>query len=167
MIETERLTLRHPQLDDDMSAFVADEDVQRWTGGSAGETAQSVIELWVGRWQRNGIGQFIVELDGTIIGRVGYIVWDARTWVTSTYERAGEHAETELGWAILSTHWGHGYATEAARAALDWAADRPRIISLIDPRNVRSIRVADKLGAVPEQLVQTDHGPAVLWVHSR
>ena len=36
-----------------------------------------------------------------------------------------------------------------------------------DPRNVRSIRVADKLGAEPEQLVSTHHGPAVVWVHPR
>lgn len=167
MIETERLLLRPPRLDDDVSAFVADGDVQRWIGGGAGETPQDVIERWVWRWERNGIGQFVVDLGGRIIGRVGYIIWDSRTWETTTYELAGEHAETELGWAILSTHWGHGYATEAARAALAWARDRPRIISLIDPRNVRSIRVADKLGAVPEQLVQTDHGPAVVWVHAR
>ena len=102
-------------------------------------------------------------------GRVGFIVWDARTWETSTYELAGAHAETELGWAILSRHWGHGYATEAALAAREWARQRgqERIVSLIEPRNVRSVRVADKLGAVPEQLVQTDHGPTLVWVHPR
>jgi RimJ/RimL family protein N-acetyltransferase len=164
VIETERLLLRKPTLDDDVAAFVADEAVQQWIGGGAGETAREVIERWVARWERNGIGQFIVELDGAIIGRVGFIIWDSRTWQTSTYELAGEHAETELGWAILSTHWGHGYAVEAARAVREWAS-RERIVSLIEPRNVRSVRVADKLGAIPERLVQTEHGPTVVWVH--
>ena len=163
MIETERLVLRKPTLDDDVSAFVADPDVRRWTGGG-NETSHEVIERWVRRWERNGIGQFVVELDGLFIGRVGFIVWDSRTWETSAYDLAGDHAETELGWGILSAHRGHGYAVEAARAARDWAA-RDRIVSLIDPRNVRSIRVADKLGAVPEQLVHTAAGPTLVWVH--
>jgi RimJ/RimL family protein N-acetyltransferase len=51
-----------------------------------------------------------------------------------------------------------------------WAYDEraiSRLVSLIDPRNVRSIRVADKLGAEPQQLVATPHGPAVVWVHPR
>ena len=163
MIETERLVLRKPTLDDDLAMFVADTEVQRWTGGG-NETAREVIERWVRRWERNGIGQFIVELDGAFIGRVGFIVWDGRTWETSNYESAGHHAETELGWAILSSHWGHGYAVEAARAAREWAS-RDRIVSLIDPRNARSVRVADKLGATPEQLVQTETGPTLVWVH--
>lgn len=167
MIETARLVLRKPAIDDDVTEFVRDEAVQRWLGAGGDESPQDVLARWIRRWETNGIGQFVVELEGRIIGRVGFIVWDARTWETSTYELAGRHAETELGWAILSSHWGHGYAGEAARAALDWALDRPRIVSLIDPRNVRSIRVADKLGARPEQLVQTEHGPAVVWVHPR
>ena len=39
-----------------------------------------------------------------------------------------------------------------------------RLISLIDPRNTRSIRVADKLGAEPEQLVTTVYGPVLAWL---
>jgi RimJ/RimL family protein N-acetyltransferase len=166
VIETERLLLRKPTLDDDASEFVRDDAVQRWLGGGGDESPRDVLERWVQRWDRNGIGQFIVELDGRFIGRVGFVVWDARTWETSAYDVAGAHAETELGWAILSHEWGHGYAVEAARAALDWARDRGRIISLIEPRNVRSSRVADKLGATPEQLVQTEHGPTLVWVHA-
>ena len=76
----------------------------------------------------------------------------------------------ELGWALARAAWGHGYATEAARAVRAWAyAERgvERLISLIDPRNVRSVRVADKLGAEPERLVSTHHGPALVWVHPR
>ncbi|HXR11113.1 MAG TPA: GNAT family N-acetyltransferase [Gaiellaceae bacterium] len=164
MLETERLLLRKPRLEDDLSEFVADAEVQRWIGGP--EDPTELIELWVRRWERNDIGQFIVEADGCFIGRVGFIVWDGRAWETSAYDLAGKHAETELGWAILSRHWGHGYATEAARAARAWA-DRDRVISLIDPDNAPSKRVAEKLGARPEQRVETPHGPADVWVHPR
>lgn len=164
MIETERLVLRRPRLADDLAELVADDEVARWTGGGD-KTAEELIALWVGRWERNGVGPFVVELDGEIIGRVGFIVWDNRTWETSAYDLAGEHAETELGWAILTRRCGHGYATEAARAARAWAGDRPRIISLIDPENARSIRVAEKLGAVRAERVQTPHATADVWVH--
>ena len=163
MIRTERLILRKPLLGDDLAEFVVDAEVQRWIGGTA-ESPRDVIERWVRRWELNGVGQFIVELDGTFIGRVGFLVWDDRTWETSTYEVAGEHAETELGWAILSAHWGHGYATEAARAAREWI-DRDRIVSLICPENRRSQRVAEKLGALPTERVETPHGSADVWVH--
>jgi RimJ/RimL family protein N-acetyltransferase len=163
LIRTERLILRKPLLGDDLAEFVVDAEVQRWIGGTA-ESPRDVIERWVRRWELNGVGQFIVELDGTFIGRVGFLVWDDRTWETSTYEVAGEHAETELGWAILSAHWGHGYATEAARAAREWI-DRDRIVSLISPENRRSQRVAEKLGALPTERVETPHGSADVWVH--
>jgi RimJ/RimL family protein N-acetyltransferase len=167
VIQTDRLLLRPPTRDDDVAAFVADGHVQKWIGGSPEDPAEEVLERWVRRWEQNGIGQFLVLLGGEIIGRVGFIVWDGRTWRTSTYAKAGDYAETELGWAILSREWGHGYATEAAHAVRAWARDPLRIISLIDPRNVRSIRVADKLGAVPERLVDTDSGPTLVWVHPR
>jgi RimJ/RimL family protein N-acetyltransferase len=174
LLETERLVLRKPALDDvdDILDFVGDDELMRWIGGEAGDRAAAVdsIERWLARWEANGVGQFAVVLDGRVIGRVGLLVWNERRWETSTYERAGADAVTELGWAIERRNWGRGYATEAARAVRAWAYDArgiERLISLVDPRNVRSIRVADKLGAEPEQLVTTPYGPAVVWVHPR
>ena len=165
MLRTERLVLRLPRPDDDLTAFVADDEIQRWIG-PADRTPVELLELWMRRWERDGVGPFVVELDGAMIGRAGFLVWDAGTWQTSSYELAGERAETELGWAILSSHWGHGYATEAALAARDWL-ERDRIISLVNPENVRSQRVAEKLGAVRTDRIETDHGPADVWVHRR
>jgi len=166
--------LRRPRLEDadDLLDFVGDDEVMRWVGGKVGDRESAVehVVRWLARWEANGVGQFSVVLNERVIGRVGLLVWDPRSWVTSSYDKAGSKAETELGWAIASRHWGHGYATEAAKAVRQWAyAERgiERLISLVDPRNVRSIRVADKLGAAPEQLVSTDHGPAIVWVHPR
>jgi RimJ/RimL family protein N-acetyltransferase len=58
-----------------------------------------------------------------------------------------------LGWTIGREFWGKGFATEAARAALEYGFDvmrRDHIISLIDPDNGRSIAVAERLGQTLE-----------------
>ncbi len=171
MIETERLLLRKPRLEDadDLLAYVGDPEVMRWIGGDAGDRDEAVaaIERWLAGWEANGIGHFVVVHDGRVLGRVGFLVWDSRTWETSSYAEAGAHAETELGWTLAREHWGHGYATEAARALREWA-DKERLISLINRENVRSIRVAEKLGATPTETVSVDGGyPVVVWVHPR
>lgn len=173
MLKTERLTLRPVTLED-VDAFlelVGDAETMAWIHGPSGgrELAEELVGRWAERWEVNGVGPFAVLADGVVVGRTGLLVWDDRTWTApATYAEAGEHAVDELGWAIASPYWGRGYATEAARAVREWAyAERgiERLISLIDPANVRSVRVAVKLDAEPEQLVQTFHGPAVVWVH--
>jgi RimJ/RimL family protein N-acetyltransferase len=58
-------------------------------------------------------------------------------------------AEIEVGWRLRREAWGHGYATEAARAALDVAwgpLGLDRAIALIHPDNERSLAVAERLG---------------------
>ena len=52
-------------------------------------------------------------------------------------------------WIIRRSRWNNGFATEAARAALDWTwanVDTDRVISVIQPDNLASIRVAEKIG---------------------
>jgi ribosomal-protein-alanine N-acetyltransferase len=61
--------------------------------------------------------------------------------------------ETEIGYRIVREHWNNGYATEAAHACKKYAQNilgKKRIISLIHPENIASIRVAQKLGAQKE-----------------
>ena len=173
-IETARLVLRLPQPSDTeaLLEFVGDDEVMRRIGDEAGgrEKAEAFVERWIKRWERNGVGQFIVELDRKLIGRVGLIVWDRRTWETSAYDLAGEHAQEELGWALVRSAWGYGYATEAAQAVKSWCyRDRgiELLVSLIAPDNIRSQRVAEKLGARPEERIQTSVGPTDVWAYRR
>ena len=173
-LRTERLVLREPRLDDvdDVLELIEDDGVMRWIGGEAGDRDVAVehVERWLARWERDDVGVFSVVLDDHVIGRVGLLVWDTRVWETSSYELAGAHAQPELGWALAQRFWGNGYATEAARAAREWAyAERgvERLISLIAPDNARSMRVAEKLGATPTELIETSHSPARVWVHPR
>lgn len=173
-LETERLRLRLPVAEDAAAAaeLLADPEVMRFLGGATvpPEDVGKVVEKWRQRWETNGMGPFMIERreDGRFLGRAGILVWDARTW-THALADAGENAQPELGWALVRAAWGHGYATEAARAVRDWARTERavgRLISLIAPDNVASQRVAQRLGAVPAETVALfDSKDAVVWVH--
>jgi RimJ/RimL family protein N-acetyltransferase len=173
---TERLVLRAPvaSLDAGPAAgMLGDPEVMRFLGGEVVPVAHhaAVVARWRARWEHNGMGTFVATRrdDECFVGRAGILVWDTRTWAQSTLADAGEHAQAELGWALVRAHWDKGYATEAARAVRDWAyADRGvrDLVSVIAPDNLRSQRVADRLGAVPAETVQlADAGPAVVWRH--
>jgi RimJ/RimL family protein N-acetyltransferase len=175
VIETERLLLRMPRLED-AEAFAelyTDPIAMEFIGGvhpDAAAQPEFPVRMWLERWEKNGVGPLVAERreDGVVLGRAGLHVWDTRTWTPASYEDAGEHAQPELGWALIRSHWGHGYATEAARAARDWARGLgvERLVSVIAPGNVRSRRVAEKLGCTPGETVTLfDTGAAVLWEH--
>jgi RimJ/RimL family protein N-acetyltransferase len=58
--------------------------------------------------------------------------------------------DIELGYKLARAHWGKGFASEAARACLDWAlAERPeRVVAIADPANIRSARILSRIGMV-------------------
>jgi RimJ/RimL family protein N-acetyltransferase len=174
-LETERLLLRLPRLEDapGMSEYLADPEVMRFLGGTTvpPEDVPAVVQRWLDRWRESGVGPFVLErrTDRRVLGRVGLLIWDTRTWRPATFEEAGDHAQPELGWALGREHWGQGYATEAALAVRAWARHERkigRLISLIAPGNAASQRVAERLGARPAQTVTLfDSGDAVVWEH--
>lgn len=178
-IETERLLLRKPVLDDAVPALdlTTDPDAMAWLGGvhpDARADPEFPVRRWLQRWEENGCGPFSVlrREDGRWLGRVGILVWDTRgDWTHTTFATAGEFAQPELGWALASEHWGNGYATEAALAVRRWAYAElgvERLVSLIDPANLRSQRVAERLGAMPGETIELfDNGPHVVWTHPR
>ncbi len=94
-------------------------------------------------WDRHGYGQWsVVEKDTRqVIGCVGFYHWEGRS-------------EIELGWIVRRSHWGNGFATEAAQAAIEWVWSTnitDHVISLIRPEDARSTRVAEKVGQRFEQ----------------
>jgi RimJ/RimL family protein N-acetyltransferase len=174
-LETERLVLRLPRLEDAPAAaeYLGDPEAMRFLGGETvpPEEAPAVVAKWMQRWELDDVGPFVLERreDGRFVGRSGILVWDRRKWTQSTFAEAGEHAQPELGWTLVRRYWGNGYATEAARAARDWArAERglTRLISLVNPANVASQRVAERLGAQrTDRVTLFDSGPADVWLH--
>ena len=141
-LETPRLRLRmFRQTDADAYAnMVADTEVERYLSGQplSPSEAWRHMAMLLGHWQLFGFGPWAVEerASGELVGRIG------------PYYPAG-WPDLELIWTIRRQSWGHGYATEGARAALTYVfkqMGRDRVISLIRAQNTASIRVAEKLG---------------------
>jgi RimJ/RimL family protein N-acetyltransferase len=175
---TERLCLRAPTSNDAEALYrlFADEEVMEGLGRepvSAVEDVRAMIDGMIGDWRTEGLGAFLLETaaaDRQVIGQAGLMIFDTRGWTPSTWAEAGDHAQPELGWALIRAHWGHGYATEGAMAIRDWARESRSIaglVSLISPDNVRSQRVAEKLGATPAETVTPvdSRRTAVVWRH--
>ena len=142
ILTTERLHLRALQASDfeAYAAMHADYEVTKFTTRSHLDRTEAWrhLAMLLGHWQLRGYGMWGVEerQSGTLVGRVGF------------HEPAG-WPDFELAWTIGRNWWGKGYAPEAARACLAYAFEemnRDHVISLIDPANVSSIRVAEKIG---------------------
>src|SRR5262245_27169317 len=177
---TERLCLRAPTPHDAEALYdlFADEEVMEGLGRepvSAVEDVRAMIEGMIRGWRSEGLGPFILETaaaDRQVVGQAGLMIFDTRGWTPSTWAEAGSHAQPELGWSLIRSHWGHGYATEAAAAIKSWAYEFraiDRLVSLISPDNMRSQHVAERLGATRgEAVMPADSGrQTVVWKHRR
>jgi RimJ/RimL family protein N-acetyltransferase len=144
-IETERLTLRSFR-DDDLDAYFAIMDTPgvraslHMPDDFDPTAAWFQMASWQGMWDLRGWGQWAVELrsTGELIGRAG-TNWPARP----------DWPGLEVGWAFDPAHWGHGYATEAGEASVEWAFathDVGELVSVILPENTASQAVARRLG---------------------
>jgi [ribosomal protein S5]-alanine N-acetyltransferase len=95
----------------------------------------------LGHAQVRGFGYWAVRLrsDARWLGVVG--LWFPEGW-----------PGVELGWRFAPDFWGHGYAEEASGAVLDFAhreLHQRELLSIIHCENLRSLRLADKLGMSP------------------
>jgi RimJ/RimL family protein N-acetyltransferase len=154
-LETQRLLLRIPEADDGDGylAVFRDPQVLRFLGIDPASPADGAagIDRMRRHWDRHGIGLFSVvrKEDERLLGRVGFLLWDPKRWVSAMREDLEGELETEIGWTLASEHWGRGYATEAAIACRDWALGElglKRLVSVIATGNTASIRVAKKIG---------------------
>jgi RimJ/RimL family protein N-acetyltransferase len=141
-LETERLILRQFR-ESDTDAYAemcADAEVMRFLGGRVmnRQEAWRNMAMVLGHWRLRGYGFWAVEekRTGALVGRVG--CWRPEGWIG-----------LEVGWTLARKFWGRGFATEAARASLGYAfghLNQTRVISLIHPDNLPSIRVAERIG---------------------
>lgn len=145
LIVTDRLRLRAWQ-DADLDAFTAinaDPVVMEFFPETyTGERTLRFVERIRECWTALGYGLWAVErLDnGRFVGYVG--LWPAAFPAHFT-------PAVEVGWRLAADQWGHGYATEGARAALAYAFDTigiEEIVSFTSVLNVRSIKVMERLG---------------------
>ena len=111
-LRTERLTLRAFRAADldALAAMQANPEVRRFLGGNLLSRAEAwaLMERILGQWALRGYGMFAVEAEGRCAGWAGVL-------------HPLEWPEPELAYSLDQPFWGRGLATEAARAARDWA----------------------------------------------
>jgi RimJ/RimL family protein N-acetyltransferase len=160
---TDRLILRRPK-EGDLEAFAllcADVEVMRYIGSGRPldrGTSERSFALIQAHWTSRGTGlrSAISRDDGEYLGFVGLAVVPTRS--------VGG-GETEIGWRLRRAAWGRGYATEGALAVRDHALVElgvRTLISLIQPGNEASARVATKLGMQPDGHGRGAHGEPVV-----
>jgi RimJ/RimL family protein N-acetyltransferase len=113
--------------------------------------SDAFVERIAACWSERGWGLWAVEVPGVspFIGYVG--LWPA-TFVDET--------TVEVGWRLDDRAWGHGYAPEAAAAALEFGFERiglEEIVSFTVPQNGNSRRVMEKIGLVRDPARDFDH----------
>jgi len=153
-IRTARLLLRGwtDAAREPYAAINADPAVMEFLGPlqTPAET-NAAIDRMLEHWAEHGYGLWCVELDGSCIGFTGL-------------STPGFMPGVEVGWRLASAHWGHGYATEAARASLAYGFGQlglDEIVAMTTVRNVRSRRVMEKLGMVRDPAADFEHPRAV------
>jgi RimJ/RimL family protein N-acetyltransferase len=177
VLETERLSLRLMSSDDAVFIlqllnepswlhFIGDRGV-RTLADARDYILNSIVEMY----DRLGFGFYVVELrdDKTPIGLCGLVKRDFLE-------------DVDIGYALLPTYWGKGYALEAAQAVMTYGTDElglKRILAIASADNQRSMRLLEKLGLRPERemispmnnarimLFGVDVGEAVLEEGSR
>jgi len=162
-LDTRRLTLRQWEAKDfePFAEYYADEETARFVGGRADrDQAWRRLASQIGHWALLGFGYWAVEEKetGRFVGGVG--LWRSAGW-----------PELELGYWLVPAMLGKGYATEAGAASRDLAFDVLRaesLVSYIDPANEPSIRVAERLGARFEKVIELlSLGPHCVYRYPR
>jgi RimJ/RimL family protein N-acetyltransferase len=150
ILETKRLLLRRLRPDDVDAIFAVIADpvaMQYYPRTFERQDAEEWIERNLHRYAEHGHGLYAVVLkaSGDVIGDCGLV----------TQQIEGQ-AELEVGYHLRRDQWGHGYATEAARACMEYAFRElavAKVISLIRPENLPSRRVAERNGLRVEREV--------------
>jgi ribosomal-protein-alanine N-acetyltransferase len=104
------------------------------------EKVDRFVARQLAHWEEYGYGNWAVTTHDSseIIG------WAGLQFLPET-------SETEVGYLLDKAHWGKGYATEAARASLEFGFKNfnfLEIIALVEPDNIASLKVAAKCGLV-------------------
>ena len=163
-LQTSRLDLR-PFAESDvdkMSALMANADFMRFSLGVFSREQTAGFLEKVGARDRAGLpSQFAVIFRGNecLIGYCGFF-----------FQTVDDAEELEIGYRLDPSYWGHGIATEAARAVRDHAFDDlklSRVISLIHPDNIASRRVAEKNGMKPEKQTIFRGFPTIVFAINR
>jgi RimJ/RimL family protein N-acetyltransferase len=161
-VRTDRLLLRQWRESDlaPWAALSADPEVMRYFPSThTREDSESLARLFAAGIAERGWGLWAVEVVGgaPFIGFVGLNVPGFEAHFTPA---------VEVGWRLAREHWGHGYATEGARAAVAFGFDElglEEIVSFTTEGNARSRRVMERLGMTHDPADDFDHPALPDW----
>lgn len=144
VLETERLILRAPRLDDwPVLEPIWTSDRARHMGGPMSpEEAWLDFNQLVASWLLRGFGAFVLEERTT-----------GRALGIATLDHEWGDPEPEIGWLLIEEAEGRGIAREAGRALILHAREligQGSFVAYMDRAHARSIRVAEALGGVPD-----------------
>jgi ribosomal-protein-alanine N-acetyltransferase len=151
MLRTARLLLRD-WCDDAATAFVAmgaDPAMQRYLP----PPDPDVVRRMRAHWREHGFGRFVVGVPGetAFAGIVG---------LSHVRDELSFGPAVEAAWRLAPAYWGRGYATEAARAAIDdgfYRLGLSEIVAFTVPANKASRRVMTRLGMTRDPAEDFDH----------
>ena len=145
ILETPRLVLRRqvPADLDDLWALYCDPEITKHIPDAprTRDEAREELEWHMNGHPRNpdlGLWATVYKENGKFIGRCGLLPWTI-----------DGQQEVEVAYTIARSYWGQGLATEAAQAILQYGfrqLNLSRLVSLIEPENAPSQRVAEKIG---------------------
>ena len=157
IIETDRLLLRHLVMDDldELFKLYRDPEIRKYfpEGVLTREETKEELEWFLNGHPRHselGLWATIHKASGKFIGRCGLLPW--------TIE---EKKEVEIAYLLDKQFWQQGLATEAAQGILKYgfeALNLSRLICMIDPENIASQKVAERIGMTFEKQVDEYEG---------
>jgi len=159
VLETRRLVLRGPEAEDypDFKATFSSYRARFMGGPLNAYEAWMLYAAEIGHWDIKGFGMWMIhdrETDKTL-GMAGG--WQPAKW-----------PEREIAWIIWPQVAGHGYALEATHAARAFFYEQQGwdgAVSYIDPKNLDSIRLAERLGAIKDKDAPTIDGNDAVYRH--
>jgi ribosomal-protein-alanine N-acetyltransferase len=169
ILETNRLILRHLVMDDldELFALCRDPEIRQYFPEGVLNLEETKEEL---EWHMNGHPRYpelglwatIHKDTGKFIGRCGLLPWEI-----------DEKLEVEIAYLLDKSFWHQGLATEAAEGILKYGFEQlnlSRLICLIDPANIASQRVAERIGMTLERKVDGiagDNFPTLIYSINR
>lgn len=160
MLRTERTVLRRWR-EDDLVLFAdlnADPEVMEFFPATLTREESDAFATRISdEFERTQCGLWALEVDGRFAGYVGTTVVTIDGPLNGT---------TEIGWRLARWAWGHGYASEAARAVLAdvfTRCDLDRVVSFTTETNARSRAVMERIGMVHRADLDFDHPRTPGW----
>jgi len=165
ILETKRLLLRHLVMEDldELFALYSDPEIRTYFPEGVLTLEETKEEL---EWHMNGhprhpelgLWATIHKETGKFIGRCGLLPWTI-----------DDHLEVEIAYLIDKAYWRQGFGAEAAKGILQYGFEElnlSRLICLIDPDNIASQKVAEKVGMALEKKVDGidgDNYPTLIY----